>query len=98
MVFILLFGFGDYFRFRACPCLLWQESLSRNMKAELKPFLTIFGTGMRAENDQNRDKSRCAPSCFEVFYVSSKLVRALKMSLARGNILARKGNKGSLYS
>jgi hypothetical protein len=36
------------FRSKACPYPQPQAALSRNMKSELKPFLTNFGTGMRA--------------------------------------------------
>lgn len=48
MVFIHLLRFEDSFGFRACPCLLLQAALSRDMRAELEPFLTILGTRMRA--------------------------------------------------
>jgi ribosomal protein L35AE/L33A len=49
MVFILILGFGDSFELRSCPCLLRSKRPLWNIRAELKPFFTIFGTSMRAK-------------------------------------------------
>jgi len=49
--FYLPFGFGDSFGLRIVPELLAATSLlepAEVCRTELKPFLTIFGTRMRA--------------------------------------------------
>jgi hypothetical protein len=52
MVFIRFSGFGDSFGLRIVPEFLAATSLlepAKVCRTELKPFLTIFGTAMRAK-------------------------------------------------
>jgi hypothetical protein len=49
MVLIFLSGFGDIVELHTGPCFICGNQLVWNSTNRLRPFLTIFGTGMRAD-------------------------------------------------